>query len=210
MLLIQNLGIKGTGFIDSRNGKEQRGSYAIYQCPVCKGTFERLVKKMINQKTCKACQGTQKISHGMANRPVYNTWQQIIQRCENPKNKKYPIYGGKGITVDPKWKTFEGFWSEMGNTYEEGLTIDRKDSSLGYNKENCRWLTKSKNSSETTKRRPVIQMREVLVPSKMLIEVKRWDCAKVAADELGLIATHITVVCMGKRKTHGGFYWKYA
>ena len=60
------------------------------------------------------------------------------------------------------------------------------------------------------KRRPVIQLRQALIPNKHYVEERIWDSAKQAADSLGLVAAHITVVCQGTRKTHGGFSWKYA
>lgn len=40
--------------------------------------------------------------------------------------------------------------------------------------------------------------------------IKIWDRIKFASDELSIAATHITRVCKGKRKTAGGFKWKYA
>lgn len=146
----------------------------------------------------------------MVGKPVYYVWQAMLQRCKNPKHPKFHIYGGKGITVDEKWKTFEGFWEDMEVGFEEGLSIDRKDSSLGYNKDNCRWITLSQNSSETTKRKPVVQLRKVLVPEKHFVEVQAWESSQKAAETLGLVPSHITAVCMGKRTTHGGFGWKYA
>lgn len=39
--------------------------------------------------------------------------------------------------------------------------------------------------------------------------IKIWDRIKFASDELGIAATHITRVCKGKRKTAGGYKWKY-
>lgn len=204
------MGIKGTGYIDKRYDKEQTGSYSIFQCPVCLKEYELATKKGKSQTTCKSCRGTQNVKHGMAGKPVYCVWQAMLQRCKNPKHPKFHIYGGKGITVDEKWKTFEGFWEDMSEGFEEGLTIDRKDSSLGYNKDNCRWITLSQNSSETTKRRSVVQLRKVLVPETHFVEMQEWESALKAADTLGLVAAHITAVCMGKRTTHGGFGWKYA
>lgn len=42
------------------------------------------------------------------------------------------------------------------------------------------------------------------------IDIKRWECMQHAADALGLHMTHISAVCRGKSKTHGGFRWRYA
>jgi hypothetical protein len=161
------------------------------------------------QKTCKNCRGMQRISHGMSDEPIYHVWQQMKARCNNPNNKKYHIYGGKGITVSSDWDTFEGFWKDMQKGYTKGMTIDRINSDKNYCKSNCQWLTRSENSSKTSKVRPVIQYRVSLVPVRNLILMTEWKSAKHAADILGLTAAHITVVCQGKRKTHGGFAWSY-
>lgn len=52
--------------------------------------------------------------HGMSHLPIYLNWQTMIQRCENPKHPKYPIYGARGITVCERWKVFENFYADMG------------------------------------------------------------------------------------------------
>ena len=39
--------------------------------------------------------------------------------------------------------------------------------------------------------------------------IKRWECMQEAADELGLHMTHISAVCRGRAKSHGGFRWRY-
>ena len=203
------LGVQGTGYIDPRYNKEHTASYSMFRCPVCLREYRLKTRLGKAQETCKECRGTQNVTHGHSGKRYYDTWVQMLQRCNNPKNKKYPIYGGKGITVDPKWETFEGFWEDMGSTYEDGLTIDRIDSSKGYYKENCRWLTLSENSSQTTKRRPVDQYRQVYTPNEDWEFVKTWESALQAAEELKLVASHITTVCKGKRKAHGGFKWAY-
>ena len=205
---IKYLGIKQEG-IDPRYGTYRTASYSIFECPICLKHYEIKTSRGKKQETCKDCRGTQNVTHGHSSKKYYSTWIQMLQRCNNPKNKKYPIYGGKGIKVDPKWETFEGFWEDMGSTYEDGLTIDRIDSSKDYCKDNCRWLTLSENCSQTTKRRPVNQYRQVHVPTKSWVYEKTWDSAQQAAETLSLVPTHITSVCLGKRKTHGGFKWEY-
>ena len=39
---------------------------------------------------------------------------------------------------------------------------------------------------------------------------KKFDCAKSAQEELGIDRMSIGKVCRGKRKTAGGFHWRYA
>lgn len=206
---IKYLGIKGTGEMDHRYNVEHTASFSIFECPVCRKHYELKTQRGRKQKTCMACRGTQKVTHGMSATNVYSAWQGMIQRCTKPTCRSYAKYGAKGITVAKAWTTFEGFWADMGETYQSGMTIDRIDSAKGYCKENCRWLSLSDNSSQTTKRRPVVQLRKTIVPVQGFVEVQVWESAKQAADTLGLIAAHITVVCQGKRKTHGGFGWKY-
>ena len=41
--------------------------------------------------------------HGGWKKSSYNTWRAMIRRCNNPKDKDYPKYGGKGVSVCPEW-----------------------------------------------------------------------------------------------------------
>lgn len=206
---IQYLGIKGTGEIDARYGVEHTASFSIFECPGCSKQYEIKTSRGRKQKTCKDCRGTQLETHKMSAHRIYPVWQGILQRCNNPKHPSYRNYGGKGITVDSKWTTFEGFWADMRESYQDGLTIDRTDSSKGYCKENCTWMGHGENSSKTSRRREVVQLRKVLLPVKGFVEVQVWESAKQAADTLGLVPAHITAVCQSKRATHGGFGWAY-
>jgi hypothetical protein len=208
MKMIQSLGLRDNAFNPS-SGNMMKAEWFLYECPVCLNHIEQKGKRGLVAKTCTKCKGTQKITHGHSDKPYYHVWQAMKARCENPKNKKYHIYGGKGITVCDEWKTFEGFWKDNESLYQNDLTIDRMDSSKGYNKDNIRWITKSQNSSETTKRKEVIQYRVALKPEKHLVEVKQWNSALKAANELGLVASHIGAVCLNKRTSHGGFVWKF-
>lgn len=80
----------------------------------------------------------------------YRIWTHLKSRCDNPNHSKYEIYGGKGISYDNKWVTFDGFWEDMKDGYSDSLTIDRIDSELNYEKSNCRWATyKQQNNNKS-------------------------------------------------------------
>lgn len=96
-----------------------------------------------NTKSC-GCWNLENLrSHGMHETRQYQCWADMKTRCDNPKNKYYSYYGGRGITYCEKWKTFEGFWEDMKDTYSDDLTLNRRDNDGNYCKENCEWDTKN-------------------------------------------------------------------
>lgn len=80
-------------------------------------------------------------THGMARHPSYESWKYMKSRCSNLDDTGYYLYGARGVTVCDQWQTFEGFWGDMGSTWQKGLSIDRIDSDGNYDPSNCKWST---------------------------------------------------------------------
>jgi len=101
---------------------------------------------------CKSCSYKQRdIKHGYGSKTsgLYSVWKGMKSRCLNPNRDSYKYYGGRGIGVCEVWLSFEGFLKDMGSSYETGLTLERKDNMLGYTPENCKWVTRAEQNSNT-------------------------------------------------------------
>lgn len=110
-------------------------------------------------KSTKALMSQTRTDHGHNHRgrrsPTYRSWDGMKQRCLNPKATSYARYGGAGITVADRWLDFGSFLEDMG-ARPDGTTLDRIDSTRGYEPGNCRWATRS----EQNKNRPNFDPRK--------------------------------------------------
>lgn len=82
-------------------------------------------------------------THGLRKTPIYNVWATMVQRCTNPKDRNWCNYGGRGISIDPRWRQFASFYADIGCGYARGMTLERVDNDGGYNASNCVWTTQA-------------------------------------------------------------------
>ena len=108
----------------------------------------------LTQGTTVSC-GCKKRKHGYANKErLYDTWKNMRHRCNDPKNKRWAQYGGRGIKVCQDWNDYAVFreWA-MNNGYADDLTIDRIDVDKGYSPDNCRWVGAKIQANNMTRNR---------------------------------------------------------
>lgn len=100
-----------------------------------------------------------------------------------------------------------------------------EDGSVNYDKTNLRWTTRKENiNNPLTKTKMQINARKPSKGkygkkhhrSKPIIQydkegnfIKEWECANDVERVLGISNKHIGSVCLGKRKSCGGYIWKY-
>jgi len=86
--------------------------------------------------------------------PEYSVWAGMKKRCQNPNNKKYHLYGARGITVCKRWINFKNFYKDMGPRPSSKYTLERINGEKGYMPSNCKWAT---SSEQNFNRRPYRQ-----------------------------------------------------
>lgn len=86
-------------------------------------------------------------THGLSKSPIYAVWNAMIQRTTNKDSVQWADYGGRGISVCEAWKTFDGFYADMGDPPFPKASIDRIDNDKSYAKANCRWATRAEQNN---------------------------------------------------------------
>jgi len=94
--------------------------------------------------------GSKRSRHGHTRRgwssATYNSWSSAWSRCSHITSPNYQWYGGKGITVCDRWRSFALFLADMGER-PPGTSLDRINSNGDYEPGNCRWATATEQNN---------------------------------------------------------------
>lgn len=138
-----------------------------------------------------------KFKTGLAGtRGIYTTWQNMKQRCLNPRHPKYPRYGGRGVTICPEWLSILGFkaWAESSG-WKENMIIDRIDNDGNYCPENCHWVSISESSRKKSTTKLTFEQAQIIRQ-----RLEAGENAYDLADEYGVV--HGTIWFIQHRFTH--------
>lgn len=204
--------IKDLGIIKDNGGTNRR--WCLAKCSYCNEVSKHRTQSIKNKKSC-GCATHLKanIKHGMSGTRQYHIWIDMKTRCDNQNSKSFIRYGERGISYCDKWSNFQGFWEDMGNSYFENATIERKDNSKGYNPDNCTWITiqeqcLNRNKINTFKKRIAESYNRKITKDDICIFGEKYIKAKYGegrhivndmANELG-IAINTAKIYLAKYK----------
>lgn len=140
------------------------------------------------------------LTHGATSTAEWSVWRGMKRRCNSPRSKAYPRYGGRGIRVCDRWQKFENFLADMGKRPGPEFELDREDNDRGYEPGNCRWvrrLINIRNSSNPLRitangvTRLAVEWAEDLGISPMTLR-KRLSRGWTAEDAVSVPKRHVS------------------
>lgn len=130
----------------------------------------------------------------------------IKQRCNDSNHSAYKYYGGKGIKYSITYEELKFLWfrDKAYNMYKP--SIDRKDNDGNYELDNCQFIELSINSA---KRNMENIIRSIVQYDLNNNFIKEYSSLTLASINLNIDCSCITKCAKNKRKTAGGYIWKY-
>ena len=144
-MLVDMVGkVCGELLVLSRNGSN-KAKGARWLCRCSCGEVVTVDGADLRKGHTKSC-GCLKTRNSKYKTPEYRAWLHMKQRCDNENNGEYKNYGARGITYCKEWSCFNTFLEDLGERPSKTHSLDRIDVNGDYNKQNCRWATKTVQS----------------------------------------------------------------
>lgn len=87
-------------------------------------------------------------THGKSRTRQYGIWGNMIERCCNPNNDAWHLYGGRGIAVCERWRqSYAAFLEDVGPRPSSKHSLDRINTNGNYEPGNVRWATMREQSN---------------------------------------------------------------
>lgn len=123
---------------------------AKYKCDCGKEGIMILTSLVNRSQSCGCLRAGNIKSHGMSGSRLYHIWAGMMDRCNNPNNRRYKDYGGRGIKVYKRWEDNNIFFKwAINNGYKDELTLERNNVNGNYTPFNCSWKTMLEQSRNT-------------------------------------------------------------
>lgn len=140
-------------------GRDHISGNGIWKCKcvcnvICEVRADVLRRKKNPQDSC-GCLGRARHiqaikTHGMTAGPEFNAYHGARNRCQNPNDRKWKDYGGRGIEF--RFESFEQFIQEIGLRPSALYSIDRKENDGHYEPGNVRWATAAEQNKNRRNR----------------------------------------------------------
>lgn len=136
---------------------DDRSRMILCRCSLCSSERSYRLSSLKNGDA-KSC-GCRKVKHGCSKigMPEYMIWKKMNDRCNNPRNKKYYLYGAKGVRICERWKDFNKFLEDVGIRPPDKHSLDRYPNTNGdYEPGNVRWATATEQTRNRRSTRTII------------------------------------------------------
>lgn len=139
-------------------------------------------------------------------KPKIFTVHKLVALAFIPNIQNSPMINHKNeIKTDNRVENLE--WCDCKYNLNYGTCkerISKKMKGRKLSEETKQKMSKPKSEEHKQKlRKPIFQF------TKDMVFVREFDSATTASQELNINNSHITACCRGKRKTCGGFVWRY-
>jgi hypothetical protein len=81
--------------------------------------------------------------HGLSDSRRETIYEKMKARCQNPRDKRFARYGGRGIQICQEWRGSPAAFYKwaLANGYADHLQLNRRNNDKDYGPENCNWVT---------------------------------------------------------------------